>query len=35
MAYASILGAVLAYHMYCGIYFFLRLLGGTTYFMQG
>ena len=35
IAYASVLGAVLAYHMYCGLYFFLRLLGGTTYFMQG
>lgn len=28
-------GGVLAYQLYCGIYFFVRLLGGTTYFMMG
>ncbi len=26
-------GAVFFYQLYCGIYFFLRLLGGETYFM--
>lgn len=26
-------GVVLFYQLYCGIYFFLRLLGGETYFM--
>lgn len=26
-------GGVLFYQLYCGIYFFLRLLGGETYFM--
>lgn len=33
--YASVMGAVLGYHMYCGLYFFIRLLDGVTYFMQG
>ncbi len=33
--YASVLGAVFGYHMYCGLYFFIRLLTGVTYFMQG
>lgn len=28
-------GVVLFYQLYCGIYFFLRLLGGETYFMMG
>ncbi len=28
-----IAGGVLLYQLYCGIYFFLRLLGGETYFM--
>ena len=32
--YASVMGAVLGYHMYCGLYFFIRLLNGVTYFMQ-
>lgn len=27
-------GAVLLYQTYCGVYFFLRLLGGETYFMM-
>ncbi len=27
-------GLVLAYHVFCGIYFFIRLLQGETYFMQ-
>lgn len=27
-------GIVLLYQLYCGIYFFLRLLGGETYFMM-
>ena len=31
--YGVTLGAILGYHVYCGIYFFLRLLEGTTYFM--
>lgn len=26
-------GLILGYHIYCGIYFFIRLLEGTTYFM--
>ncbi len=30
-----IAGAVLLYQLYCGIYFFLRLLSGETYFMVG
>lgn len=34
LLYASVLGAVLGYHMYCGLYFFIRLLNGVTYFMQ-
>ncbi len=29
----AVSGAVLLYQLYCGIYFFLRLLGGETYFM--
>lgn len=28
-----IAGVVLFYQLYCGVYFFLRLLGGETYFM--
>ncbi|MFI3237759.1 MAG: hypothetical protein R3Y47_06990 [Lachnospiraceae bacterium] len=28
------LGAVFAWHLYCGIYFYLELLSGTTYFMR-
>lgn len=28
-------GCVLAYQVFCGIYFFLRLLAGETYFMMG
>lgn len=28
-------GLILAYQLYCGIYFFLRLMGGMTYFMLG
>ncbi len=28
-------GAVLLYQTYCGVYFFIRLLGGETYFMLG
>lgn len=31
--YATVMCAVLGYHVYCGIYFFLELLNGTTYFM--
>lgn len=31
--YGIVLSAILGYHVYCGIYFFLRLLDGTTYFM--
>lgn len=31
--YGVTMGAILGYHVYCGIYFFLRLLEGTTYFM--
>lgn len=34
LIYASVLGAVLGYHMYCGFVFFIRLLTGVTYFMQ-
>ncbi len=30
----GISGAVLCYQLYCGIYFFLRLLGSETYFMM-
>lgn len=30
----AISGAVLCYQLYCGIYFFLRLLGSETYFMM-
>lgn len=29
----AVAGVVLFYQLYCGIYFFLRLLGGETYFM--
>ena len=32
--YASVLGAALGYHLYCGFIFFIRLLQGVTYFMQ-
>lgn len=32
--YASFMGAILGYHMYCGLLFFIRLLTGVTYFMQ-
>ncbi len=32
--YASVLGAVFGYHLYCGLIFFIRLLFGVTYFMQ-
>ena len=32
--YASVLGAIFGYHMYCGLYFFIRMLMGVTYFMQ-
>ena len=35
MLYALFVGVVLGYHMYCGFYFFMRLLEGVTYFMQG
>ncbi|MBR3040662.1 MAG: hypothetical protein IKI20_08445 [Lachnospiraceae bacterium] len=35
LLYAAVMGAVLGYHMYCGFYFFIRLLEGVTYFMQG
>ncbi|MBQ7774953.1 MAG: hypothetical protein IJ379_03445 [Lachnospiraceae bacterium] len=28
-------GVVLLYQTYCGVYFYLRLLGGETYFMAG
>lgn len=31
--YAVVMGGILGYHVYCGIYFFLRLLEGITYFM--
>ena len=31
--YATVMCGVLGYHVYCGIYFFLELLNGTTYFM--
>ncbi len=31
--YGVTMGGILGYHVYCGIYFFLRLLEGTTYFM--
>ena len=31
--YGVIMGGILGYHAYCGIYFFLQLLEGTTYFM--
>jgi len=31
--YGVTMGAILGYHVYCGIYFFLNLLEGTTYFM--
>lgn len=31
----GVAGVVLWYQTYCGIYFFLRLLGGETYFMLG
>lgn len=34
MAYAVMMGTILGYHLYCGFYFFIRLLGGVTYFMQ-
>lgn len=30
---AGIAGVVLFYQLYCGVYFFIRLLGGETYFM--
>ncbi len=29
----AVAGVVLFYQLYCGVYFFLRLLGGETYFM--
>lgn len=28
-------GLVLLYQIWCGAYFFFRLLGGETYFMMG
>ena len=31
----AICGLVFLYQLYCGVYFFLRLLGGETYFMFG
>lgn len=31
----ALAGCVLFYHLYCGIYFFVCLLGGETYFMVG
>lgn len=31
--YASVMMAILSYHVYCGVYFFIELLSGTTYFM--
>lgn len=31
--YGVLMSGILGYHVYCGIYFFLRLLEGTTYFM--
>lgn len=31
--YGVVMGGILGYHVYCGIYFFLNLLEGTTYFM--
>lgn len=31
--YGCVMGGILGYHVYCGIYFFLQLLEGTTYFM--
>lgn len=31
--YAVVMCGILGYHVYCGIYFFLCLLEGTTYFM--
>lgn len=33
IAYGIVMGGILGYHVYCGIYFFLQLLDGTTYFM--
>ena len=30
----GIAGAVFLYQLYCGIYFFIRLLDGETYFMM-
>lgn len=33
MTYGIVMGGVLGYHVYCGVYFFLQLLEGTTYFM--
>ena len=31
--YGTVMGGILVYHVYCGIYFFMELLQGTTYFM--
>ena len=31
----ALCGLVFLYQLYCGVYFFLRLLGGETYFMFG
>ena len=33
MIYGISMAGILGYHVYCGIYFFLQLLEGTTYFM--
>ncbi len=33
IGYGIVMGGILAYHVYCGIYFFLCLLQGNTYFM--
>ncbi|MBQ8247856.1 MAG: hypothetical protein IJZ42_12035 [Lachnospiraceae bacterium] len=33
VSYGVVMLSILTYHVYCGIYFFIRLLDGTTYFM--
>ena len=34
IAYQSIIGLMLLYHTYCGVYFFVKLTQGMTFFMQ-
>lgn len=31
--YGIFAGGILGYHLYCGIYFFIKILGGRSYFM--